>query len=519
MHTGIFLLLLAGLGYAVYSVFSGNPARLLYQKGMDLLKIDQIVDAEHYFQEALNMDPFFLEPALELAKIYESQEMWDEAINYLVKAHASINEPFDKRSQEIQMRIGEIYYGTQRYKEAWRVFLILVRQGYISAKVNFYLGELYMVQRRFGEAISYFNEATDLGSSEPNLHYYRGLCLISMREKQDAISALKKVERAPEIAPQVLYLLGKLYFDLNLMDECRLSLGKLLNEKKPIFLQDVLLFLGYDILKLENPSEDDLKTLIKIFQRGSGLDVRDLEIRKEFLYHMAGANILLGNYQEAKIILKDLCSMDSYYKQSDQLFRIVNKPMLQKEDRHELKERYESFQRIMHFDHELTQSLKIEDFYSNRLPLIVLEKLEEQVLKEFMRMVGTDQSLMVKLNLDAPKTPAQLSAASYDIFLRVCSNISEKLGIVVAKNLSKMRNEVIFVGMDKDDTRVLVYFFKPTSVVGTIAIQDLVAQKDKYKAERLYVLCPGGFTQEAYECASRGGYHLFGKQELRKLMY
>ena len=415
MHTGILLLLLAGLGYAAYSVLSGNPARILYQKGMELLKSDQIIDAEHYFHESINLDPFFLEPLLELAKIYETQEMWDQAIHYLVKAHATVNDPFTKRAQEIQMRIGEIQYGNQNYKEAWRIFLLLFKQGYISAKVNFYLGELYMVQRRFGEAISYFNEALELGLADPQVHYYRALCLISMREKQDAIGALKKIDRAPQIASQVLYLLGKLYFDLNLMEESRLSLGKLLNEKKPVFLQDILFFLGYDILKLENPSEEDLKKLIKLFHRGSDLDSKDLEVRKEFLYHMAGANILLENYQEAKIILKELCSMDSYYKQSNQLYRIVNKPMLQKEDRHELKERYESFQKIMHFDHQLNQTLKIEDFLSNRLPLIVLEKLEEQVLKEFMRMVGTDQNLMVQLNLDSPKTPAQLSAASYDI--------------------------------------------------------------------------------------------------------
>jgi len=518
MQTGIIVFLLASLGYVAYAIFSGSPAKVLHRKGLDFLKDRRFIDAEHYFQEAIKTDPLYVPPSLELAGIYESQGMLDKAISCLNQALVAINDPFEEMAMETNMRIGQIHYASGRFREAWKTFMLLIKQGFQNGVMHYYLGELYMVQRRYGEAISFFNESLELGETNPKIHYYRALCLIAMKERQDAITALKRVDREPELAPQVLFLLGKLFYDLNLMEEANINLGKLITEKNPIYLKDVLLFRGYSILKKDTPTDEELKSVIKFFNRGANLKIADSEVCKEFLFHLAGAHILLGNYQESKAILRDLCRMDSYYKHADQLYKINNKPMLQKEDKLELKEHYQSFQKTMHFDHELTQSLRIEEFFPHNFPLIVLEKLEEQVQKEFLKMVGTDQKLMMKLQLDTPKTPAQLSAANYDVFLKVCSQISAKLGVVVAKNLSKLKNEAIFVGMDKDDIKVLVYFFKPASVMGTIGIQDLLEKKERYQAERLCVVCPGGFTEEAYDYAHKQGYHLYGKQELRKLM-
>ncbi|MBT3786331.1 tetratricopeptide repeat protein [bacterium] len=518
MQTGLLVFFLAGLSYVAYAIFSGSPARVLYRKGLDYMKERRLIDAEHYFQEAVKTDPLFVPPTLELAQLYESQGMFEKAISCLNQALIAINDPFDEVSMETLMRIAQIHYASGRFREGWKNFMLLIKQGFQSGVMHFYLGELYMVQRRYGEATSYFDEALSLGETNPKIHYYRALCLIAMRERQDAINALKKIDREPELAPQVLFLLGKLYFDLNLIEDANLTLGKLLTEKNPIYLKDVLLFKGYTILKKDNPTEEELAKVIQFFTRGANLKVADSEVCKEFLFHLTGAHILLGHLQEAKAVLRDLCRMDSYYKHADQLYKIVSKPMLQREDKLELKERYQAFQKTMHFDHELTQTLHIEEFFPHNFPLIVLEKLEEQVQKEFLKMVGTDQKLMMKLQLDTPRTPNQLATCNHDVFLRVCSQISAKLGVVVAKNLSKMRNEAIFVGMDKEDVKVLVYFFKPASVLGTISIQDLIEKKDRYQAERLCVLCPGGFTDEAHEFAQKKGIHLYGKQELRKLM-
>ena len=150
-----------------------------------------------------------------------------------------------------------------------------------------------MVQRRYGESVNYFNDSLEWEPGQAKALYYKGLNLIAMKEKKDAFSTLKKIENDAEFGSQVLFLLGKLSFDSGLLEDAGGYFAKLLSEKSPLFLKDLLLFKGYQILLQDDPSEEDLFKVIQYFNRGSHLSLADSEVKKEFLFHLAGAHILL----------------------------------------------------------------------------------------------------------------------------------------------------------------------------------------------------------------------------------
>jgi len=518
MHTGFLVFILAGLGYAAYSLIAGSPARASYRKGVEFLRDKKFIDAEHFLNQALEIDPLHIPSMRELAGLYESQGLMDKTVSLLGKMLLTYEDIFQDEAMDTNFRLGQIHYAAGRYKEAWRIYLLLLKQGYKEGELSYCLGELYMVQRRYGEAVNHFNDSLEMEPGQSKALYYKGLSLIAMKERKDAFSTLKKLENDAEFGSQVLFLLGKMSFDSGYLEDAGSFFGKLLAEKSPLFLKDLLLFKGYQILLQDSPSEEDLFKVIQYFNRGSHMNLSDTEVKKEFLFHLAGAHILLDQLNEAKTVLRDLCRLDSYYKHGDQILRLISKAIVTKGGHQEIVNRYKGFQKTMHYEHEVSQSLRIEEFFPHNFPVLVLEKLEEQVSREISKLLRSNDCLAAKLDLDTPRTPVEFSSATYDVFVDICGEVVKKLGIVVARNISKSRHEALYLGVDKDDVKTLVYCFKPGAVLGTVAMNDLLDRRDRYDADRLTVVCPGDFTDEARELAKDNEVHLFCKRELQKLL-
>ena len=86
------------------------------------------------------------------------------------------------------------------------------------------------------------------------------------------------------------------------------------------------------------------------------------------------------------------------------------------------------------------------------------------------------------------------------------------------KNLADNRNEALFVAVDKDDMRWLVYFYKPAAVIGAIAMADIIDKRDRMEASRVHFLCAGNFTDEAKELADKDNVVLTDKHNLMRLL-
>ena len=265
------LLALLPIIYVVYAVMSNNPAQEQYKKGMEALTKRNPSGAEEFFLKAINNDPLHAHSLLELSKLYESQGMMEKSIYYLKSLQIALADPFDKLGLDSLMRMAEIQYASGRYKDSWENFLLLIRTGFKSSRLFYYLGELYMVQRRYAEAIVYFDESIAFKSDQPRCHYYKALCLIAMNERDEAFIPLRKVEHEPEFSVEAKFLLGKISYDNNAMEEASNYFGQILNEENPIYLKDILFFKGYEVLQKSELSSEDLDRLVGYFNRGANL--------------------------------------------------------------------------------------------------------------------------------------------------------------------------------------------------------------------------------------------------------
>lgn len=512
------LLALLPIIYVVYAVISNNPAQEQYRKGLEALSKRNRSGAEEFFLKSIKNDPLHVNSLNELSKLYEAEGSMDKAIYYLKSLNIALLDPFDKMGLDGLMRLGEIHYASGRYKDSWECFLLLIRAGYKSSQLFYYLGELYMVQRRYAEAIIYFDESISYKSDQPRCYYYKALCLISMKERSAAMAPLKKVEHEPEFLVFARYLLGKIHFDENELEEASSYFGQILNEENPIYLKDILFFKGYEVLQKAELGSDDLEKLIGYFTRGSNLNDIFFDEKKEFLYHLGAAYLLKQDYTEAKQTYQDLCRIDAYYKSCDQILKVVSKELLIDEEIKHAISVYEKFKWSGHYNHEIRKELKIEEFFPKHLPILVLGKLEELAQRKLVQTIRDNTRLASRFDFYSPKTPLDFSTSPYEVFVDSCKRICKKMGLVADKNLAENRTEATFVAVDKDENRWLVYFYKPAAVIGAIAIADILDKRDRLEANRAHFLCSGNFTEEATELASKNNIILTDKFSLMRLL-
>lgn len=512
------LLALLPIIYVVYAVMSNNPAQEQYKKGMEALTKRNPSGAEEFFLKAINNDPLHAHSLLELSKLYESQGMMEKSIYYLKSLQIALADPFDKLGLDSLMRMAEIQYASGRYKDSWENFLLLIRTGFKSSRLFYYLGELYMVQRRYAEAIVYFDESIAFKSDQPRCHYYKALCLIAMNERDEAFIPLRKVEHEPEFSVEAKFLLGKISYDNNAMEEASNYFGQILNEENPIYLKDILFFKGYEVLQKSELSSEDLDRLVGYFNRGANLADIYFDEKKEFLYHLGGAYLLKDDFSEAKYAFQELCRIDAYYKSCDQILKVISKELLISEELHDVVAIYEKFKWGGHFNHEIRKDLNIDVFFPNHLPILVLGKLEELAQKKLVHTIRDNERLAARFDFYSPKTPLDFSTSPYEVFVQSCNRICKKLGLVADKNLADNRNEALFVAVDKDDMRWLVYFYKPAAVIGAIAMADIIDKRDRMEASRVHFLCAGNFTDEAKELADKDNVVLTDKHNLMRLL-
>ncbi|MCO4783928.1 MAG: tetratricopeptide repeat protein [Candidatus Cloacimonetes bacterium] len=514
-----FLVTVLGIvGYVGYSIIATNPAQVHFKKALEFLEAGNLYEAEQFFIKTVEADPLHVRSMNELANIYESQGVLDKCVAELKRLIGSSANPFDKLCTSSYWRMAEIYYAQEKYQDAWQIFILLLKMGIISSKLYFYLGELYMIQKRFAEAIVFFDESLALNKDQIQTVFYKALCLISIKEPREALKSLKVTELDKEFKSQSLFLLGMINLELEKTKEASFFFGALLSERNPIFLKDILFYKSYEILLKEEVTDEELNKVVAYLNRGIQLKNIFSDVKKEFLFHLGGVYLLKKQFNEAKMVYRDLCRIDAYYKGADQILKSVAKELLIKEEHAGIIEQYTKFQRTGHYKHALTQSLNIEEFFPTNLPILVIEKLEENAQKKFLEMIKNQDNSTKKLSMVVPKTPLELSNSKYEVFLNTCQSLCEKLAVVVDKNLAERKTEAMFLGIDKESLQNLVFFYKPAAMVGAIALLDFLDLKDKYNAKKMIYISCGGFTEEAVEVSKKHGIVLYDRHQLKKLI-
>jgi len=161
------------------------------------------------FNEALRLDPAYVEVLNNLAVSYHRMGLVDEAIKNLRETIS-----FRPRYLEAHCNLGSIYASSRRFEEALSEFNVAMSINPESALVHNNLGNLYMEQERLPEAIIAFQEAIKLDPEYIPARSNLGTLYSRQGRHEDAIREFNEVlRRDPEI-PEAYCGMGIAYYEL-----------------------------------------------------------------------------------------------------------------------------------------------------------------------------------------------------------------------------------------------------------------------------------------------------------------
>ena len=209
---------------------------------------DSSEEALEEFARAAELHPSDAILVLYQAQLLDQLERVDEAIAAYEAALA-----MDPHTGEAHRRIGFLYMDTNRIDEAYEAFLEATRLGITAPSVFVALGDIESDREDFEGARRHYEQANQLVPDDDDIRLRLALVLREQEEFADAIDLLEELpgaesalaeaylasemypeaaavyERLAEEAPEnadYWYLLGKSYFEMDLMDVAVPSLQK-----------------------------------------------------------------------------------------------------------------------------------------------------------------------------------------------------------------------------------------------------------------------------------------------------
>jgi Tfp pilus assembly protein PilF len=163
-----------------------GPSRLLL--GSNLLAVGKISESTHELNRAVVLMP--KEPAahLELAKAYEAQDNWLQAVDQLQQLTR-----LAPASEEYSYQLGKAFTKLS----SWSLEEIS-RANPDAARLHQALGQEYLIQERYDQALEAYKQAVRSDPNLPELHL--GMALILMQLKRFA-DARKEIELELKLIP------------------------------------------------------------------------------------------------------------------------------------------------------------------------------------------------------------------------------------------------------------------------------------------------------------------------------
>lgn len=166
------------------------------------------------YNEALRLDPAYVEVLNNLADSYHRMGLVDKAIEMLKEAISS-----RPGYLEAHCNLGSIYASSGRFEEALAEFNIALSINHGNALVHNDLGNLYIEQEKFPEAIIAFQEAIRLDPEYLPARSNLGLLYSRQGRHEDALGEFIEVlKRDPEHI-EALCGIGGAYYELGSFDK------------------------------------------------------------------------------------------------------------------------------------------------------------------------------------------------------------------------------------------------------------------------------------------------------------
>lgn len=194
----------------------------------------------------------------------------DDAENAIKTYKRAIS--LDSTSDELHIKLGNLYYTQERYQEAQNEYVKAVQLN-PTAKSHYSLGQAYLETGRYGDAHTQFSKVHRIDPESPNGRYGIGLAYSKQERYEDAIRMFKDAIGRNKDFYDAYAEMGYAYSDLGLMDEAQEIVDFL--DSKESGLADILS--GY-MYKVDPPKFDFIhatSTFLRTLPRNTLLSTLD----------------------------------------------------------------------------------------------------------------------------------------------------------------------------------------------------------------------------------------------------
>ncbi len=177
------------LGGLVYYFLFANRGNV-FDRAMMLAERGDYTDARGLLRSRVDRDRDDFRAQYFMALIYQKEGNDDLELHHLQEVRRIGRYTTEMTPTRVLNRMGEIFYGQERYRESYEVFLESYGFNNSDEVALTYLGFMAIGQGEFDLADGYFRRLTGVSPNVPDYHLARGVAL-SMIKHRDALQSLE----------------------------------------------------------------------------------------------------------------------------------------------------------------------------------------------------------------------------------------------------------------------------------------------------------------------------------------
>lgn len=187
--------------------------------GLAYDRIGKYEEAIKELNEALRLNPGYIEVHNNLGVTYDRRGMHEEAVNEL-KVALKLNPDYT----EAHCNLGNIYASSGKFEEAAGELLEALRINPDFAMAHNNLGNIYALQKRNEEAIQEFKEALRINPDYASAHNNLGNVYAETGMLEDALREFQEALRLDPEFPEAYLGMGLAYYAQNSFDRAALAM-------------------------------------------------------------------------------------------------------------------------------------------------------------------------------------------------------------------------------------------------------------------------------------------------------
>lgn len=172
-------------------------------------RIGRYGEAIEELNEALRLNPEYVEVHNNLAVTYDKMGKHDEALGHLNEA-LRLNPAY----AEAHSNLGNLYARTARYEEAMEELKEAIKLKPAHAKAHNSLGHIYALQNKNQEAIGEFKEALRLDPDYAHAHSNLGSIYAEAGMQDEALKEFQEALRLEPELPEAYHGMGSVYYTM-----------------------------------------------------------------------------------------------------------------------------------------------------------------------------------------------------------------------------------------------------------------------------------------------------------------